>query len=296
MADKASVTSAILTFNRPQLLIQALEAINQQDFPVKRIVIIDNHSEQKMKGLTQRFPTVDYQYLDENLGGAGGFAAAIEEACTHPCDFLWLMDDDGMPGNPDCLGQLVKIAQQQQADVTAPAVLNIENPAQLAFPVRTRHTTHFHYHQISDQALIFDFAHLFNGVLISRDLVSRIGLPDKRLFIRGDEVDYLLRAKKHGAKVVMNTAAKFLHPSSDPEIFPVFWGLFYATYPQQSGKRFYQFRNRGYIFFTHKMYHYLIFDLFRYSYFFLIGRKLDFTGLYQWLKLTVTGMCMPQPK
>lgn len=43
--------------------------------------------------------------------------------------------------------------------------------------------------------------HLFNGLLIRAQAIFRIGLPDLRLFIRGDEIDFLHlgRAARAGA-------------------------------------------------------------------------------------------------
>ena len=39
----------------------------------------------------------------------------------------------------------------------------------------------------------------FNGVLIRRELVERIGLVREEFFIWGDDVEYLWRARKAGA-------------------------------------------------------------------------------------------------
>ena len=42
--------------------------------------------------------------------------------------------------------------------------------------------------------------HFFNGALIRTEVFYKIGIPDVKFFIRGDEVDFLSRVKKAGLK------------------------------------------------------------------------------------------------
>ena len=53
----------------------------------------------------------------------------------------------------------------------------------------------------------------FNGVLVTRDLVERIGLPRAEFFIWGDDHEYRLRAERAGARVATVVGARVLHPS-----------------------------------------------------------------------------------
>ena len=63
--------------------------------------------------------------------------------------------------------------------------------------------------------LIEDVVIPFNGVLVTRALVERIGLPRQEFFIWGDDVEYLWRARREGARVATVVAAEFLHPATD---------------------------------------------------------------------------------
>ena len=53
----------------------------------------------------------------------------------------------------------------------------------------------------------------FNGVLVTRDLVDRIGLPRAEFFIWGDDVEYLWRANEAGARTATVVGAEVRHPS-----------------------------------------------------------------------------------
>ena len=62
-----------------------------------------------------------------------------------------------------------------------------------------------------------DDGHFFNGALIRSDVFFKVGLPDMRLFIRGDEVDFTLRLRKAGIRFGTVTTAAITHPHAFSE-------------------------------------------------------------------------------
>jgi rhamnopyranosyl-N-acetylglucosaminyl-diphospho-decaprenol beta-1,3/1,4-galactofuranosyltransferase len=64
----------------------------------------------------------------------------------------------------------------------------------------------------------------FNGVLVTRALVERIGYPRAEFFIWGDDVEYLWRAEAAGARVATVVAAHVLHPATDDLGTPMMFG------------------------------------------------------------------------
>jgi rhamnopyranosyl-N-acetylglucosaminyl-diphospho-decaprenol beta-1,3/1,4-galactofuranosyltransferase len=61
--------------------------------------------------------------------------------------------------------------------------------------------------------LIPDVVIPFNGVLLTRDLVEQIGLPRAEFFIWGDDVEYLWRARRAGARTGTVVGARVRHPA-----------------------------------------------------------------------------------
>ena len=61
--------------------------------------------------------------------------------------------------------------------------------------------------------LIRDIVIPFNGVLVTRALVERIGLPRAEFFIWGDDHEYRLRAERAGARIATVVDARVRHPS-----------------------------------------------------------------------------------
>ncbi|WP_377321496.1 hypothetical protein ACFJIY_20060 [Pimelobacter simplex] len=72
--------------------------------------------------------------------------------------------------------------------------------------------------------LIDDVVIPFNGVIVTRDLVERIGLPREEFFIWGDDVEYLWRAQAAGARIATVVDAHFLHPATDDLGTPMMFG------------------------------------------------------------------------
>ena len=97
------------------------------------------------------------------------------------------------------------------------------------------------------------------------------------------------RVRRAGLAVRIETGARFRHPSASAEIHPIMFGLFYATEPETELKRFFQFRNRGYIFRAYGMWAFLSADVLRYGWFYLISRRGDVSAFSRWLRTTAIG-------
>ena len=284
------VVAVIVTRDRPVLLRACLDAVLGQTRAPDEVIVVDNQSGAETTALLQAYPAVRCLKLARNLGGAGGFRAGIELAMQRQAVWLWLMDDDGRPAGRGCLGTLLETAKQTSAGLVGTMVIDVDATERLAFPVRVRGRTLFEVQDLARHGPVAGFAHLFNGTLVCASMLHRIGLPDARFFIRGDEVEFLYRARRAGERIVLDTAALFLHPGSQREIHPIMWGHFYAVVPGDEAKQFYQFRNRGYIFRPYGMWGWMSADLARYGWYFLVSRQGDMSGLARWISATWCGV------
>ena len=297
-AKRAAIVAVIVTRNRPALLSRCLRAIAAQSRPPTRILVVDDAGHVALEPIVAGFPSVRLLTLRHNQGPAAaygiGITAALAEAPTH----IWLMDDDGAPAGPDCLARLFATASREAAHITCPLVSDIDRPDRLAFPIRQRGRTRFTAAAIDRSQLIRGFAHLFNGALIDAGTFGRIGLPNAALFIRGDEVEFMLRAKRAGLRIVTDTRIAFLHPSSISEIHPILGGRFHAVVPSDPAKQHCQFRNRGWIFRRYGMWGWLAADHVRYACLYL-GERRDLRAYATWLSSTWAGVAghigPPQP-
>ncbi len=219
------ITAVVVTFNR-LVLLQRLVARLREVEVLDEVLVVDNASPDGTgEWLAAQAPPVKTLSLESNRGGAGGFHAGLRRAFDDGADLVWLMDDDGLP-EPDCLKVLL---DQDGFDFWGPAVLAEQDPSRLCFPIRLPGRAAVVHRMVEVElaardGVIADVVIPFNGVLVTRDLVERIGTPREDFFIWGDDVEYLWRARAAGARTGTVVAARFLHPATDDLGTPMAFG------------------------------------------------------------------------
>ncbi len=213
-APPPRVVAVVVTFNRLGLLQRLVDRLRQVP-EVDEVLVIDNASTDGTGEWLAGRTDVHARTLTDNSGGAGGFHDGLAWAMERGADLAWLMDDDGLP-EPGCLATLLE--QRQGLDFWGPVVVDEAAPDRLVFPIRLPGGTRV-VHAMDDVAaagvdgMLHDVVIPFNGVLVTRDLVERIGLPRAEFFIWGDDVEYLWRARAAGARVATVVGARVHHPS-----------------------------------------------------------------------------------
>jgi GT2 family glycosyltransferase len=115
------VIAVVVTHNRRELLVEALDSITVQSRVPDAVVVIDNASTDGTADLVrERYPDVTLRPTSRNLGGAGGFALGIATALDLDADLIWLMDDDTVP-TTDALAELV--SARRRYDAGPPAIV-----------------------------------------------------------------------------------------------------------------------------------------------------------------------------
>jgi GT2 family glycosyltransferase len=103
--------AVVVTWNRRDLLGEALAALRSQSHPLAALVVVDNASTDGTHDVLAAESGLDVVSLEQNTGGAGGFAVGIERALAHGPDLVWLLDDDTIPTSDAARG-LVRTWQE----------------------------------------------------------------------------------------------------------------------------------------------------------------------------------------
>ena len=289
LTPTGTTAAVIVTHQRAELLKASLEVVCSQTHPVDWVIVVDNGSEDAVRDLVSSIAGERGVYLPSatNLGGAGGFAYGFLTALALGADAIWCADDDGRPSSSDTLETLYSVATERSLHQISPTVCNIDDPEKLAFPLRQGLTWHRQRSELEGD-FIESYASLFNGALISAQAMEIIGVPDYRLFIRGDEVEYHRRLSRSGLRYGTALNAFYLHPDGSDEFKPILGGRMHAQYPSSETKRFFTYRNRGYLI-SQPGNRKLVFQEYaRFAWFFLVSRR-DPAGFRQWLRLHRRG-------
>ncbi|MGG5173745.1 glycosyltransferase [Pseudarthrobacter sp. J1763] len=283
----ASVAVAAVTFDRPHELSILLDAINKQSAPVATICLVDSGTTAS-RAVAEAHSNVSYQRSEANLGGAGGFAFAILKALATGSEWIWLMDDDAEPADPDCLATLLREATARDLQAVVPLVISPEDETKLSFFFRLDGKVTHERAEVEKRGFLENEGHFFNGALIRADVFSIVGLPDIRLFIRGDEVDFTLRLRQAGIRFGTVTSASIKHPHAQNETQHVFGARWHVIVPDSAFKRYFYYRNRGYLIRRYFRVKSLVADLGGYGGYFL--KRGDYKGLAQWFRAFSLGL------
>lgn len=215
-----TIAAVIVTYNRKELLLANLKACFAQKRALDKVIIIDNHSSDGTKDYVferidqANHDKIDYVYLEENVGGSGGFSYGVKYAYKDNYDYIWLMDDDGRPWNEETLYYLEKYLLDN----------NIRNVPIMINSLVQCDENNLTFGEIQDDAIIYfkneikyeelkGHCSLFNGTLISKELVVKIGAPRDDYFIKGDEKEYFARTVMHGIFTSTIVNSMYYHPS-----------------------------------------------------------------------------------
>lgn len=249
---KIRICAVIVTYNRSTLLSRCLRAVKDQTKKLDEIIVIDNASSDDTQSVVlNSFSDVNYIRLPENIGGAGGFYTGMKKAYDAGYDYIWLMDDDGFPGL-QCLSALVEVVfKNKEYEYLAPLVLDQDEKKNLAFGLLKNGnkitTTNQAKSTANSLGVIEGVSNPFNGVLLSRKAIQKVGYPIKEFFIWGDEVDYERRIKK--GKICFGTRvdAYFYHPVPQGRFTKLFFGLGTVSISGNNFLDFYRYRNQIYL-------------------------------------------------
>ncbi|MBD2701428.1 glycosyltransferase [Spirosoma sp. BT702] len=223
------IATLIVTYNRLSDLKKCLGSLHAQTHQSDAIYVINNGStDGTHEWLNERSDVI--VVTQPNLGGAGGFATGIARTFDDGYDRIWCMDDDCLP-EPQALENL--LASPNLGPCIKNCVsINIEDKAELAFYVDRPNQLYRQVADITKVDLVYGVASFFNGTLISSEVVRAIGIPDEKLFIWGDELEYMTRALKMNFPVVTVSTALLFHPPSvdrDGIPWPGAWKNYYRV-------------------------------------------------------------------
>jgi rhamnopyranosyl-N-acetylglucosaminyl-diphospho-decaprenol beta-1,3/1,4-galactofuranosyltransferase len=201
------VIAVVVTYNRSALLSECIAALRSQTRPVDKILVVNNGSTDSTENWLQQQNDIEF-VTQGNLGSGGGFNTGIRLAHGKGFDWIWLMDDDGFPKN-DALEKLLE-NDNDQLCLRNCAVINKEDKKTFVWKTGN-------YSRIDEVKfpVIRNFAHPFNGTLLHRKIIERVGLPKKELFIWGDETEYFYRIiRKNRIPYYTNANSIHYHPES----------------------------------------------------------------------------------
>lgn len=219
--SRQKITVVIVTYNRKQLLLRCVNAVQQQSLKPDKILIVDNCSTdgtgKVANVLAEDDKSITFYHMPFNTGGAGGFHEGIKQSLENGEGWIWLMDDDAEPDR-FALEELLNHISSENTIYGSAAVYNSHNTFKLCWPITpNENSTKRNFIDCLDEIPgVLEVSSIpFLGFLIHTRLVKRIGLPEKDYYLSGDDTEYCTRALSQGAKIVIVRTSLILHPVAD---------------------------------------------------------------------------------
>ena len=207
--EKISVL--VVTFNRLTWLRKNLNSIFSQIMPFNKVYIVNNASTdgttEFLKELEKRKDNVVVINLKNNIGGAGGFYEGIKKflELSDKNEWISLMDDDCILDDKFVEEMLKECIDKSNCYV--PFVYKLE----------TNELNEYFFKgmkKLEGNQYIKD-TFPFNGYTINKEMIKKIGLPEKEYFIYMDDYEYCYRVLANGGKNIGLKNVKLFHPTKN---------------------------------------------------------------------------------
>ncbi len=224
----------IVTWNKKDYVLKLLDSLFCNPYPNWHIWIVDNAStDQTRAAVIERFPQVTYIFNSVNLGGTGGFNTGLCALLRQTgLDYVWLLDND-VEVEPGALAVLVETLERRpDAAVAGSHMIQMDRPEitnEIGADVDLENARlvlrHFESPAWSHRDEVYEVDYVAACSLLVRwAALQRVGIWDD-LFIHYDDVDWCLRIKAAGWKVLACAASRIRHMSAN--VKRVTWILYY---------------------------------------------------------------------
>ena len=210
------ITVVVVTLNNLHLLRNCLNSIYAQDYGAIEIVVVDNGSDEDVRGmLAKQFPEVRMVRLDKNYGFAGGNNRGIEAAQGK---YIALINNDAVAA-PQWISSLVATAESDSTIGAAASIIIDGNQPEvldscgvgIALDGMSRQAMRgmFVPHQLTQPKEVL----LFSGCacLLRMEALNEVGLFDEDFFAYCEDTDIGLRLRWAGWKIIAAPGAYVHH-------------------------------------------------------------------------------------
>jgi GT2 family glycosyltransferase len=204
----------ILNWNNASDTIPTVQTIQTWKTFQPVIWIVDNGShDDSVERIRRECPGVQLLEADHNLGFAAGNNLAVRCALDKgQANYFLLLNNDAAIDEAGLL-QLLATAEQHNAGIIGPILRDPPPSAALQSAGGRNVAWHAdtHLHAIpSTEPYLVDYVP-GTTILIRADLFKAIGLLDETYFISGEIADFCLRARRHGARLLIDPHVTVYH-------------------------------------------------------------------------------------
>lgn len=213
----------VLNWNGRELVLDCLSSIRKLRYSNVTAVVVDNGStDGSVEAVKEGYPDVILIENSRNLYWSGGNNEGIKFALEKQADYILLLNNDTIVDS-DMIREMVDAAEQDSSiGLLAPKIYYHHDPELLWYAggrvnlvlgrlwhIGIREKDRGQYDQVSEVDYVTGCA-----LMIRNAVAHHIGLIDTAYTLYCEDVDYSVRARKAGYRLVMVPSAKMWHKVS----------------------------------------------------------------------------------
>ncbi len=123
------VAVCVLNYNRKEILMKCLKAVDVFKYPVTQVLMVDNHStDGSVQAVKSQFPNVQIVINEQNYGPAIGKNIGLKKIIESNLDYVLLLDND-IIADHQIINLFMDIAEKEHsAGILGPKIYNLEKP------------------------------------------------------------------------------------------------------------------------------------------------------------------------
>jgi len=191
----------VTTHQRPSELMRTLQILESQTRRPDHMLVVDNAPSRDAQHVVNGFSPewISYHAMGENLGPAGAAAYALERLSREGYDWIYCGDDDDPPQSSDTIERLMHLALSTGDTTGAVGAVGARWDWKKGEMER-----------IPDGALqgVVGVDMIGGGqhFILRSEVVRTVGVPDGRFFFGLDDLEYCLRIRRAGYRLLVDGA------------------------------------------------------------------------------------------
>lgn len=213
------VAVVILNYKLKKDSLKCIDSVKSSTYKNLEVILVDNNSED---GIEESLKDKAVLFLQSgaNLGYSGGNNLGIKLALKNGANNVFILNPDTTI-QKDTIENLLKALEQEKAQIAGPKIyFSDKKTIWYAGGVFDKANVLGSHRGVDekdegryDEVMETDFA-TGAALMIRKEVFEKIGMLDEKYFLYLEDVDFCLRAKKNGFKIIYAPDAVVFHETS----------------------------------------------------------------------------------
>ena len=191
----------IVTYNRPDILMDTIEKCLNQTMPPEKLLIVDNNDNEDTKNkLAQLYPNAAHIMVGHNSGFAGGGKIGLETLAKEGYEWILWADDNDPPYTEDTFEKLLQLAETYGAACGQVGVVGHKLNRRTGLLIRTTNEELQNNEYLEVDTIGGGMIKIIRGASVLKGIV-----PEPKLFFGFEDLDHDLSQQRAGYKIVVHS-------------------------------------------------------------------------------------------